>query len=121
MVETKGNKYDNMQEFIESIFNVLKIIHKQAEGNKDERFKMISMVVFSYVNKLAKEYNINLKQIKDPKSINLIPVFEYISCNNIELLDFEKVSVNDTVTPDYIERFALTHIYHITQQQRGKL
>ena len=50
--------------------------------------------------------------------INLIPIFEYISSNNIELLDFSNININDIDIrkKDDLERFILTHIYYITQK-----
>jgi hypothetical protein len=79
---------------------------------------MISLVVFNYVRKLAKDYNVNLKDLPEPDAINLIPVFEYISYNNIELFDFTKIDINDVdVTKNTdLERFVLTHVYYITQK-----
>jgi hypothetical protein len=67
---------------------------------------------------MAKDYNVNLKELLEPDSINLIPVFEYISYNNIELYDFTKIDVTDldvTKNSD-LERFVLTHVYYITQK-----
>jgi hypothetical protein len=67
---------------------------------------------------MAKDYNVNLKELSEPDAINLIPVFEYISYNNIELYDFTKIDVTDldvTKNSD-LERFVLTHVYYITQK-----
>jgi hypothetical protein len=79
---------------------------------------MISLAVFNYVRKMAHDYNVNLKELVEPDAINLIPVFEYISYNNIELYDFTKIDVSDldvTKNSD-LERFVLTHVYYITQK-----
>ena len=67
---------------------------------------------------MAKDYDVNLKDLLEPEFINLIPVFEYISYNNIELYDFTKIDINDvdiTKNAD-LERFVLTHVYYITQK-----
>ena len=60
---------------------------------------------------------IDLKKINQPETINLIPIFEYISYNNIELYDFSKINVNDVDVSksEDLEKFVLTHIYYITQ------
>jgi hypothetical protein len=118
MSKANGGEFDKMPEFIESIFNVFKMINKKAESQNDKRLKMISLVVFNYVRKLAKDYNVNLKDLPEPDAINLIPVFEYISYNNIELFDFTKIDINDVdVTKNTdLERFVLTHVYYITQK-----
>jgi hypothetical protein len=118
MSKANGGEFDKMPDFIESVFNVFKMINKKAEKQKDQRLKMISLVVFNYVRKMAKDYNVNLKELPEPEAINLIPVFEYISYNNIELFDFTKIDINDVdVTKNSdLERFVLTHVYYITQK-----
>ena len=49
---------------------------------------------------------------------NLIPVFEYISYNNIELYNFENIDISDVdmTKNEDLERFVLTHVYYITQK-----
>lgn len=117
--EATNKTYDNMSEFIESVFNVFNLINDKAELQKDKRLKMIGLVILNYVRKLANDFYVDLKSLKQPESINLIPVFEYISYNNIELYDFTKIDINDvdvTKTSD-LERFVLTHVYYITQSK----
>lgn len=118
MSRANTGDYDKMKEFIESIFNVFKMINKKAENQNDKRAKMISLVIFNYVRKMAKDYDVNLKELIEPESINLIPIFEYISYNNIELYDFTKIDINDVdiTKNEDLERFVLTHVYYITQQ-----
>ena len=113
------NVYDNMPNYIESAFNVFQLVNNRATKQQDKRLKIISLVIFNYVNKLAHDYNIDLKAIFAPESINLIPIFEYISVNNIELYDFDKIDIADVDTSknEDLERFVLTHIYYITQKQ----
>ena len=62
---------------------------------------------------------LDLKSISQKESINLIPFFEYISHNNIELYDFNKIKMEDVDTSQNadLERFVLTHIYYITQNK----
>jgi hypothetical protein len=112
------NKYDKMPDFIESVFNVFQLINGKSEKQHDARLKSISLIIFNYVNKLAKEYKINLRTIEETKFINLIPIFEYISYNNIELYDFSKIDISDVDIAKNadLERFILTHIYYITQK-----
>jgi len=118
MSEAKSKTFDKISEFIESIFNVFNLVNKKAEDQKDKRLKLIGLTIYNYVRKMANDYNVNLKELVQPDVINLIPVFEYISYNNIELYDFSKIDVNDvdvTKTSD-LERFVLTHVYYITQK-----
>ena len=109
--------YDKMAEFIESVFNVFNLINDKADSKKDKRLKMISIVILNYVKKLANQYYVDLKDFNHPETINLIPIFEYITHNNIELYDFKKIDINDLDVKKEtdIEKFVLTHIYYITQ------
>jgi hypothetical protein len=117
MSETNIRGYDKMNDFVESIFNVFQLVNRRAEKQQDKRMKMVSLVILNYVRKMAKDHNVDLKGLKEPESINLIPIFEYIAFNNIELYDFEKIDMNDVDTSKSadLERFVLTHVYYITQ------
>jgi len=109
--------YDKMPDYIASIYNVFQLINNKAERQSDKRMKMVALMVFNYVRRLAKDYDINLHDLVAPAAINLIPIFEYISHNNIVLYDFSKINVSDVDTSknEDLERFVLTHIYYITQ------
>jgi len=109
--------YDRMSDYIESLFNVFQLVNKKADKKQDKRFKMIGLMIYNYIRKLAKDNNIDLNDIKEAETINLIPVFEYISYNNIELYDFSKIELTDVDTSNNhdLERFILTHVYYITQ------
>ena len=112
-----SNRYDKMEDFVTSIFNVFKMVNKKAERQQDKRLKIICLIIFNYVRYMAKEFDINLIDIKEEESINLIPVFEYVAANNIELYDFLDIDINDVdvTKKDDLERFVLSHIYYITQ------
>ena len=112
-----SNRYDNMDEFIASIFNVFQLVNRKAEQQNDKKFKMIGLVILNYVKYMAKEFNVDLKTLTEPDSINLIPVFEYIAANNIELYDFSKINLNDVdvTKKEDLERYVLSHVYYITQ------
>jgi hypothetical protein len=66
---------------------------------------------------MAKEYEIDLKDVIEPSSINLIPIFEYVAANNVEFLDFSNINMNDIdiTKKEDLERFVLSHVYYITQ------
>ena len=112
-----SNRYDKMDEFIKSVFNVFQLVNRKAEKQKDKRLKMISLTIFNYARYMAKEYEIELKDFIEPESINLIPIFEYVAINNIELLDFSNINMDDINVnkKEDLERFVLSHIYYITQ------
>ena len=112
-----SNRYDKMDEYIKSVFNVFQMVNRKAEQQQDKRFKMIGLTIYNYTRYMAKEYEIELKDIKEPESINLIPVFEYVAANNIEFLDFSNINMNDIdiTKKKELERFVLSHVYYITQ------
>jgi len=112
------NMYDKMEDFIHSVFNVFKLINKKAEKQQNKRLKMIGLTIYNYVLNLSKIHNVNLDEIVEPDQINLIPIFEYISVNNIELYDLQTIRENDLDINNnsHIERFVLSHIYEITQK-----
>ena len=115
--------YDKMNEYVETIFQVyimvVKMINTSKTKHDHEKLKCISMVIYNYVIKLVKDNEIDLKNInkKEQSNINLVPFFEYISHNNIELFDFSKIKETDidVSNSDDIERFVLSHIYYLTQ------
>jgi len=108
--------YDKIPEYISALFIVFKKIHEKA---KDTRQQMISLTIYNYVRYMSKEYNIDLSAITEPEIINLIPIFEYISHENIELYDFSKININDVdvTKKEHLERFVLSHVYYITQNE----
>jgi hypothetical protein len=112
-----SNRYDKMEDYIGSIFNVFQLVNRKAEQQHDKRMKVVALVIFNYVRFMAMEYNVNLKNIVESESINLIPVFEYVAANNIELYDFTTIHMNDldVTKKEDLERFVLTHVYYITQ------
>lgn len=112
-----SNRYDKMDDYVTSIFNVFQLVNKKAEQQQDKRMKMIALVIFNYSRFMAKEYNVDLKNSNEQESINLIPVFEYVAANNIELYDFNNINMNDVdiTKKEDLERYVLTHVYYITQ------
>ena len=112
-----SNRYDKMEDYITSIFNVFQMVNQKAEQQQDKRLKMIGLTIYNYARYMSKEYNIDLKDIQEPDSINLIPVFEYVAANNIEFLDFSNINLTDIdiTKKEDLERFVLSHVYYITQ------
>ena len=110
--------YDKMEDFIETIYNVFSSVNTKADLKRDKRLKYIAVLILGYVTKLAKEHAVNLKEIEDPDSINLIPFFEYVSFNDIKLLEFDNIKYEDidVSKSEDIERFILSHVYYITQK-----
>jgi hypothetical protein len=113
--------YDKMNEFIETLIHVFKMV-KRMSVEKNSKFKYIAMIIYNYIVRLAKDNNVDLTKlvitIDDTSTINLIYFFEYVSHNNIEFYDFEKIdNYNvDVNKKEDVERFILSHIYYITQK-----
>jgi len=112
--------YDKIPEYIESVLNIFKIIYKKSIEQKDSKLKMISITIYNYLTFMSKKYNIKIKDDVEIEIINMIPIFEYISHNNIELYDFSKINIDDVDVnkKEDLERFVLTHIYYITQSNK---
>jgi len=115
--ETQLNNYDKMNDYIEAVYSVFTSVHKKSQNTKNKKMQMIALLIYNYLNKIAKENGVSIKDLKEPETINLIPFFEYISYNNIELYDFTKIDVDDVdiTKKSDLERFVLSHIYYLTQ------
>jgi hypothetical protein len=115
-----SNRYDKMEDYVISIFNVFQMVNRKAEDQKDKRLKMIGLTIFNYAKYMAKEYEVDLKALVEPEKINLIPIFEYVAVNNIELLDFSNIYIDDIdiTKKEDLERFVISHIYYITQGKK---
>jgi hypothetical protein len=114
--------YDRMNEYIDTIFQVYIMVVKMSQGKTNDKLKCISLVIYNYLIKLTKDTDFDLSKLKNAPNnekidINLVPFFEYIAHNNIELYDFSKIEETDMdVSNDAdIERFVLSHIYYLTQ------
>ena len=112
------NLYDKMEDYITSMFSVFKMINKRPEIKRNTKYQMISLVILNYVTFMAKEQHISLRDIVEQETVNLIPIFEYIAVNNIELLDFSTINMThiDITNKLDIEKYVLTHVYYITQK-----
>ena len=109
--------YDKMLNYIETLFAVFKMFNVKSLQKKDKKMQLISVLIYKYILKTSIDNNIDIKTITDIETINLIPFFEYVSYNNIELYDFSKINIDDVDVNNEkdLEKFVLTHIYYITQ------
>ena len=118
----RSKVYDKMTDYIASLFSVFKMVNKKGLDQKDKRLQMISITIYNYTRYMATEYNVDLSSLSDVEMINLIPIFEYVSYNNIEFYDFTKIDIADVDVKkkEDLERFVLSHIYYITQPNGAK-
>ena len=63
--------YEKMKEYVESLFNVFIMINDNESVKKDRRFQIITLVIFNYVRKMAKDNDVDLGkiEIKKPKPV----------------------------------------------------
>ena len=113
--------YDKMKEYAVTIYSVFRKIQKNAKDSKNNKMGYISIMIYNYYLNILKENKLTASDIEIEnisEDINLIPLFEYISYNQIELLDFSKININDVDINKKkdIERFVLSHIYYLTQK-----
>ena len=114
---TNNSSYDKMNDYVASLFNVFKMVNKKGIDQKDNRLQMIALTIYNYTRYMATEHNVDLSILHDEEMINLIPIFEYVSYNNIEFYDFTKINIADVDVKkkEDLEKFVLSHIYYITQ------
>jgi hypothetical protein len=113
--------YDKMKDYAVTIYSVFRKIQKNAKETNNNKMGYISIMIYNYYLNILKENNFSASDIERDnciEDVNLIPLFEYISYNQIELFDFSKINMNDVDTSKKqdIERFVLSHIYYLTQK-----
>ena len=111
-----------MYEYVETLFDVFKMVNKMVVDKKDSKYKFIAAIIYNYIVKIAKSNNIDMSSFvlgnACKSQINLMPFFEYVTHNNIEFYDFKNIELGDVDTSknEDIERFVLSHVYYITQK-----
>jgi hypothetical protein len=110
--------FPKSKDYVNAIYNISNIINTSARQKQNERFSTIAYLISNYFYKIINETNFDKNELVKTKHINLVPFFEYVSKNKIELYDFNDIDVNNFNVGDelVIERFILSHIYYITQQ-----
>lgn len=120
LIAGQKNGYDKMPEYIHAVFNVFRLVNEKADNKKNQRMKMIGLVMFNYVRYMAGVYNVDMHSIPEQNPVNLIAIFEYIAHNEVKLYDFENINPEevDVRKNEDLERYVLTHIYYITQAKK---
>ena len=109
-------KFNNIEKYLTTIYNVFLNLNKTANTKK---IKAITVIIFNYLLKSAKDNQIDIKNLEVNPEINMIPFFEYIDFFNIQLLDFDNLEESeiDISKNSDIERFVLSHVYYLTQNK----
>jgi hypothetical protein len=111
---------EKMKDYVTSLFSVFKMVYNKSEVQRDNRLQMIALTIYNYTRYVATENNVDISSLSNSLKINLVPIFEYIAYKNIELYDFSKINITDidVKKKEDLEKFVLTHIYYITQQNK---
>lgn len=112
--------YPKIKEYLQTIYGVFKMVHQKSVVQKDKRMSYIALSIYNYLLKVAKDFDVDLKTIEVSNSVNMLPFFEYIEFFSIPLYDFSTIKESDVDVNNNrdIERYVLTNIYYITQQQK---
>jgi len=111
-------EYPKMFEYIETLWSIFHIIKEKAKQQHDNKLELIALVIYNYVSYMAKTHNLKFGDMKKSSVINLVPFFEYLTHNNIQLYDLNNITpdaVNANSKED-IEKYTLTQIYYISQK-----
>ena len=108
-------EYEKSKEYIESIYNFVYVLKKKATNLNDTRLINISKLIFNYVITCCVEIKVLLRDLIKDENFSMKPVYEYITNNDIKIIDLKSIQVEeiDIRNPQDIERFVLSHIYYI--------
>jgi hypothetical protein len=109
--------YNKTTEYIETIYNVSTMLKNKANVSNNHRFKAIAHIIGNYAKHIT-PISLDVETIHKEEYINMTPFFEYVSLNKIEFYDFNKMKPEDIDVSNEadLERYALSHIYYITQK-----
>jgi hypothetical protein len=107
--------YEKSQLYIESVLNFTEVLYKKATKLNDTKLLQISKLIFNYIISCCSESKLLLKNLNKNENFSMQPVYEYITSNNIDIIDlnklqFQDIDVNNSLD---VERFVLSHIYYI--------
>lgn len=108
--------FNKSLEYLTSIKQVCNMLFIKSKEQKDNKLHFIAWMVLNYFLKYAKDTGINPKEISDSVvNINIAPIMDYITVNNISLFDLSKINADDLNVNDQeeIERFILSHLSYI--------
>jgi hypothetical protein len=93
----------------------MEVLYKKAVKLSDNKLIQISKLIFNYVVTCCRESKILIKDLTKNEDFDMKPVYEYITNNNISIMDlnniqFQEIDINN---PLDVERFVLSHIYYI--------
>jgi hypothetical protein len=107
--------YEKSKEYVESIFNFMQLLYKKAVKLSDNKLIQISKLIFNYIITCCTESKILIKDLIKNEKFSMKSVYDYITNNDIKIIDLKSIQVEeiDIENPKDIERFVLSHIYYI--------
>ena len=107
--------FEKSKEFIESIYNFMEVLVIKAKKLNDNKLMQICKLIFNYLMSCCSQTKILLKNLDKNENFNMKPVYNYISNNKIDILDLNNIKFEDVnlSNENDIERFVLSHIYYI--------
>ena len=107
--------FEKSREYLESIYNFLFVLNKKANKLGDNKLKQICRVIFNYLIYCCNSTKITLKELTTNEDFDMKPVYDYITDNSIKVMDLNNIQIQDidVKNPIDIERFVLSHIYYI--------
>jgi hypothetical protein len=110
------------KEFIETIHKVFISLNNKGKSTNNQKLGLICMTIFKYLKEKIvlsgfKEGELSLP-MDSVDTINLVPFFTYLRDNDITVLNFEELEMNQINITKFkdVERFVLSHIYYLTQK-----
>jgi hypothetical protein len=103
------------KEYLESIKSISNMLFNKAKDTNDKKLHFISLMIFNYLKGELRDLKIDYSSIELQDCINLVPLYEYMAINNIELYDLKKINIDDVNTNKQtdVERFVLSHIFYM--------
>ena len=102
-------------EYLVSVKSISNMLFNKAKDTNDKRLHFISLMIFNYLKGELRDPKIDYSSIELQDCINLVPLYEYMATNNIELYDLKKIGVDDVDANKQadVERFVLSHIFYM--------
>jgi len=111
--------YHKSREYLVSLKSICNMLFDKSKITKDQKLHFISVMIFNYLKRALEELKIDYSSIEIEDCVNLVPLYEYTSVNEIELYDLEKITLDDVDVkqPNDVERFVLSHIFYMFKKQ----
>lgn len=103
-------------EYISAMNCICNTLFDRSMKSKDVKLRHISLMVYNYIVNMIKENNIDYKYTDGvTQMIDMVPVYDYIYQNQIELYDLNSITVDDMDVNKKadVERFILSHVNYI--------